>query len=207
MKKTFLMLTAVLGLTVAHGQTQTSKTTTPKTQPQQQLKPGSKVKLGIGTSDNGNFKFIYTNSNQLLNLQKINLDGSFSNLSVQILGVDKVGNERLGYKTMLTVWIDDDSVPTSAIKAYALFCVKADEMVAEQQKELEEKKTEFTYNKSNYTDLIKSTKQKEIEDMEKRIADEKADVEKEKATLMKEVSTMRWIVDYDSALASGEIKK
>jgi hypothetical protein len=43
--------------------------------------------------------------------------------------------------------------------------------------------------------------------MEKRIEDYKLEQEKMKQKMLIEASSIRWIVDYDSALNSGEVKK
>ncbi len=165
------------------------------------IKLGDKIKLGNGTLENGNFKYICVNGNDLLKMPKINLDASFSNLNVQIIGINKVGNERLGYKTFYSVWIDEDSIPTIAKDAFMKLGVTL-ESIEKMKNELKSEQIEFNEKESNMPQSIKELRLAQLKEMPAMIRTYEIKYEK----LLNELSTIRWILDFDSALSAGEIK-
>jgi hypothetical protein len=165
------------------------------------IKLGDKIKLGNGTLENGNFKYIYVNGNDLLEMPKINLDASFSNLNVQIIGIKKVGNERIGYKTFYTVWIDEDSIPTVAKNAFKKLGITR-ESIEQMKNELKERQSDFDEKVSSMPESIKEVRLSQLKQMPELIRAYEIKYEK----LLNELSTIRWILDFDSALSAGEIK-
>ncbi len=163
---------------------------------------GDKIKLGNGTLENGNFKYIYVNANELLEIPKINLDASFSNLNVQIIGIKKVGNERIGYKTFYTVWIDDDSIPTVAKNAFKKLGITR-ESLEKMKNELKIRQADFDEKASSMPESIKALRLAQLKEMPELIR--AYEIKNDK--LLNELSTIRWVLDFDSALSAGEIKK
>ena len=166
------------------------------------IKLGDKIKLGNGNLENGNFKYIYVNGNDLLEMPKINLDASFSNLNVQIIGIKKVGNERIGYKTFYTVWIDEDSIPTVAKNAYKKIGVTG-ESIERMKNELKVRQADFDEKASIMPESIKTVRLAQLKEMSELIR--AYEIKNEK--LLDELSTIRWVLDFDSALSAGEITK
>jgi outer membrane protein len=76
-----------------------------------------------------------------------------------------------------TAFIDLDSLlsimpeMTDAKKASADHYKQLESTLTTMQKELNDKLTEYQGNEKNYTDLIKQTKQKELQDLDQRIKD------------------------------------
>jgi hypothetical protein len=193
MKTKILFFTLML-ITASFTTAQNLKATT--------IKLGDKIKLGNGTLENGNFKYIYVNGNDLLEMPKINLDASFSNLNVQIIGIKKVGNERIGYKTFYTVWIDEDSIPTVAKNAYKKIGVTG-ESIEKMKNELKVRQADFDEKASSMPESIKVVRLAQLKEMPELIR--AYEIKNEK--LLDELSTIRWVLDFDSALSAGEITK
>jgi hypothetical protein len=191
--KTKILFFTLLLISTSFATAQNLKATT--------VKLGDKIKLGNGTLENGNFKYIYVNGNDLLEMPKINLDASFSNLNVQIIGIKKVGNERVGYKTSYTLWIDEDSIPTVAKNAFRKLGITP-QSIEQMKNELKATQTDFDEKKSSMPESIKEIRLAQLKEMPAMIRTYEIKFEK----LLNELSTIRWILDFDSALSAGEIK-
>jgi len=190
MKKAILFLSLFI-ISTYIGTAQDSKT--------KKLTCGDKIKLSNGTLENGNFKYIYINSNELLSIPRTYLDASYSNLNVQIIGIKKLGNERLGYKTMLTLWVDEDSIPTCAMNAYKNIQNRIDFL----KKDIKERQIDLDSKVQSMPNSIKLARLYKIRELTDSIP--VYEVFKEKAKI--ELNSIRWILDYEAALSSGEIKK
>jgi hypothetical protein len=161
---------------------------------QTQLKAGDKLTLGKGTSDNGNFKYVFVPDNS----SNTFLGAEYAGTTVQVLST-----ERSGAETHVSILIGTDTIPSIIRKRYTDFCANTDKELISMQTELEEKKAEFAKDEKNYALIIKNMKQQEIDDYKQRISDYKSSVEKQKQVILK----TRWIAVLEPATAAGELKK
>lgn len=161
---------------------------------QTQLKAGDKLTLGKGTSDNGNFKYVFVPGNTTNTF----LGAEYAGKTVQVLSTAKSGAE-----THVSILIGNDTVPSIIRQRYSDFCANTDKELMSMQAELQEKKAEFAKDEKNYALIIKNTKQRELDDYEQRVSAYMASVEKQKQEILK----TRWIAVLEPATAAGELKK
>lgn len=161
---------------------------------QTQLKAGDKLTLGNGTSDNGNFKYVFIPGNTTNTF----LSAEYAGTIVHVLSTEKSETE-----THVSILIGNDTVPSIIRKRYTEFCANTDKELISMQDELQGKKAEFAKEEKNYALIIKNVKQQEIHDYEQRIMDYKSSVQDRKQKILK----TRWIAVLEPATAVGELKK